>query len=206
MRRAVLVSVLSVVLPASASAGVPTSGQIAWAHSIAVAYWHVEQPPCGPVKDTYPALQDPTVAAYAILAPGSPQDCTVVFNVNSGVDWEGWPDYFCRTYVHEFGHLVLGADYFASSNPSNPGHSPDPNSVMYGGVTDWATTVQTMVDVGCEPIPAQAEPPWVQPTIDPPAPAKSPSNPPRKLRQHRKARVNHKHTKPPILQSHRPGR
>ena len=32
--------------------------------------------------------------------------------------------------AHEWGHEVLGPDYFAASNPSDPGHSPDPDSVM----------------------------------------------------------------------------
>ncbi len=36
----------------------------------------------------------------------------------------------CQTVAHEWGHEVLGSDYFATSNPDDPGHSLDPDSLM----------------------------------------------------------------------------
>ena len=48
----------------------------------------------------------------------------------------------CQTLAHEWGHEVLGPDYFAASNPSDPGHSPDPDSVM--AARPLATTPQCL--------------------------------------------------------------
>ena len=49
----------------------------------------------------------------------------------------------CQTVAHEWGHEVLGPDYFAPSNPSDPGHSPDPDSVM--AARPVATTPQCLM-------------------------------------------------------------
>jgi hypothetical protein len=40
-------------------------------------------------------------------------------------------DAYCETVVHEIGHDMLGPAYFASVNPADPAHSPDPKNVMY---------------------------------------------------------------------------
>lgn len=40
-----------------------------------------------------------------------------------------WPA-FCQVVVHEIGHLILGLDYFKTTNPSDPAHSADQTNVM----------------------------------------------------------------------------
>lgn len=113
----------------------------------AAAYWHAE-PPCpdGLRVATYDGTYPPTAGAVA-GEPGSAVaasgDCTIWLNRAwwwppfDGTDSTGltWAVEYCRTIVHEWGHLVLGYSYFADVNPSDPAHSPDPQSIMYASPT-----------------------------------------------------------------------
>jgi hypothetical protein len=99
----------------------------------AQTYWWSQVPPCGAPQWTVAEVPD-TEAGDA-----NPASCLVRI---SRTDWDaqmsGNPfvaSGLCRTFVHEYGHLVLGPSYFASSNPTDPGHSPDPHSVMFAEVT-----------------------------------------------------------------------
>jgi hypothetical protein len=110
----------------TAQASIPTSAQLAWARSKAVAYWHVAQPPCGRER----VLSLPL--ALATDGQTSPETC--IIELNSHLNLRGFPVELCAIYVHEYGHLVLSPDFFAASDPSDPAHSSDPNNIMYGGV------------------------------------------------------------------------
>jgi hypothetical protein len=48
-----------------------------------------------------------------------------------------WRDFMevCRAMTHEWGHLVLGENYFAATNPAEPWHSPEPDNIMYRTAT-----------------------------------------------------------------------
>jgi hypothetical protein len=48
----------------------------------------------------------------------------------------------CQTVAHEWGHEVLGPTYFAATNPSDSGHSSNPDSVM--AARPRATTPQCL--------------------------------------------------------------
>lgn len=41
------------------------------------------------------------------------------------------PDHLCAVLEHEFGHLYLGPTYYATVNPADPEHSPNPRSIMF---------------------------------------------------------------------------
>ncbi len=121
--KAIVAAVLALLLlPAMASASTPSAAQLAWAQSKAVAYWHVP-PPCGQPRIVLSATTTD-------IANANPATCTITFSTTQ--DWE--PAFLCLVYVHEFGHLVLGVNYFATTNPEDPAHSPDHNSVMFGGI------------------------------------------------------------------------
>jgi hypothetical protein len=127
MKRLVLIlTALALALPGSAVAEGPITAEITWARGVAVAYWHVSQPPCGRETFTLATVIPSTEPAYADLTA-----CGITFS--AALDWRAFPAYMCRNYVHEFGHLVLGTSYFAATNPSDPAHSPDPTNIMYGG-------------------------------------------------------------------------
>jgi hypothetical protein len=129
---------------ASAESLAPTPAELQWSRSVAVAYWHVSQPPCG--RET--VLLEAMPEADTALAHSD--QCSI--GLNAASDWRDFPMILCRIYVHEFGHLVLGATYFAGSNPANPAHSPDPNNVMYGAPT-WQQQEVEAQSVGCLPLP-----------------------------------------------------
>jgi hypothetical protein len=121
--KAVVTAVLALLLlPAMASATTPTTGEIAWASSKAIAYWHV-QPPCGTPQITLsPAMPDGSANA-------NPETCQITFN--TAEPWDSAS--VCVAYIHEVGHLVLGVTYFANVNPADPAHSPDRANIMFGG-------------------------------------------------------------------------
>lgn len=125
--RKLLAPILAVlVLAVPASASVPTPAQLAWARAKAVSYWHAQNPPCGPL----------TVLAVPLPmnTDGQANYETCAIELNSHTNLRGYPWEMCVIYVHEFGHLVLGTEYFAASNPSDPAHSSDPDNIMYGGI------------------------------------------------------------------------
>ena len=105
----------------------PTLQELAWARSIAVAYWNVSQPPCGREMIVQAPLNVPSAGQANFLT------CSITFSTLN--DWRDFPVELCSVYVHEFGHLVLGPTYFAGSNPTDPAHSPDPASIMYANPT-----------------------------------------------------------------------
>lgn len=81
------------------------------------------------------------VGDTGLNAPGAaadPQTCTVIFPSDQLHDDD--PMDLCAEVVHEFGHLALGDEYFAKTNPSDPAHSPNRRSVMYfdGGEEPFA--------------------------------------------------------------------
>lgn len=122
------------------------------AERIAFVYWarHAPaqltddgRPLCGSPRISWRALSPSGDAAAEAMMDGS---CRIVFNtagwvwpaaidrrgfVSSGDTWST----FCAVMVHEIGHLVLGPDYFAATNPDDPAHSADPESVMFADIT-----------------------------------------------------------------------
>jgi hypothetical protein len=138
-----------------------TRAEQATAMRIARDYWRANAPaglardglpPCGTPRiswDRSPAADSYAAEAYV---DGS---CRIVFNsafwywplptrqANTLVGGDTWPS-FCTAMAHEWGHLILGPTYFAAVNPTDPGHSPDPHSLMYAfEVHDLPVCTQT---------------------------------------------------------------
>jgi|SRR5215472_6556304 len=131
--------------PAGAEDLSPTAGELAWARQRAVAYWHAE-PPCG--RESVTVEPAPEVLAGAAFY----LQCRI--NLNGQDDWVHYPEQLCLTYVHEFGHLVLGPTYFANINPSDPAHSPDRDNIMQGApIVDLAQQQRLVEATGCTPTP-----------------------------------------------------
>lgn len=148
-RTALVLAVLaSLALPASSTAAEdlrPTVAELQWSRSVAVAYWHVQQPPCGReiVLTGSPPNEDVGLADWSA--------CSIIFS--EARDWRDYPEKTCEVYVHEFGHLVLGPTYFAAVNPADPAHSPDASNIMYGNGNPRTTRQEDAVmrSVGCLP-------------------------------------------------------
>jgi hypothetical protein len=118
---------LSVPTAAEAESLAPTTAELVYARAAAATYWHVTHPPCGIEQAVFGAVRSSDFNA----AEADMETCTIMFS--DAHDWRDYPEITCSTYVHEFGHLALGLDYFAASNPTDPAHSPDPTNIMYGG-------------------------------------------------------------------------
>lgn len=145
----------SLAIPATAASDTPTSTEFAWAHRVAVAYWHVPAPPCG----TPTLAFEPHLSHYTALATYS--RCTITFYVGPVQDWRDTPAAVCHIYVHEFGHLVLGPTYFASTNPADPAHSADPTNIMYGKADQTLAQYDAASrSVGCVSPPPAKRPHW----------------------------------------------
>ncbi len=140
----IFAAAVAVAFPAVASAEnlAPTSSELEWARSRAGAYWHVQDLPCG--RETV-LTETPLPEGDAGLAiTGS---CTFAFS--PAMDWRDFPGPTCLTYIHEFGHLLLGPTYFAAVNPTEPDHSPDTTNVMYGKTLSPEQAVTLQRSVGC---------------------------------------------------------
>jgi hypothetical protein len=142
MRKVAAVSLVVTlgVLGASAtvSASVPTAAQLSWARSKAVAYWHA-QPPCG--------RERVLLIPLPLTTSGQADPGTCSIEINTHLNLRGYPLELCAIYVHEYGHLILGYNYFAASNPSDPAHSSDPDNIMYGA-GDETPLQQERQDIG----------------------------------------------------------
>lgn len=155
----ILVALVLLALPTTALAAnqyAPTAAQLEWSRSVAVAYWQTPQPPCGRES----VALAPLAATIPAEVWGANPPC--VITLNASYDWRDFPESVCHAYVHEFGHLVLGPDYFAAVNPSDPAHSTDPNSIMYGK-SGGNETAQDLA-VGCLPSPPVVIRSWAQPS------------------------------------------
>jgi hypothetical protein len=113
----------------SSDAHLATAGErLAAFQGAAQRYWWSQTPPCG----------QPQITITALPADrwGDADAATCIIRLNQQTwDWQMQGDptgatALCVTMVHEHGHLILGPDYFAQSNPDDPAHSPDPNNVM----------------------------------------------------------------------------
>lgn len=128
-------------IPATTGTLTPSRAELIWAYSRAVVYWRIRSPPCGNPAISVGAIP-PNSAGYAVWSA-----CSITFS-----DTDDWHDFWqatCVVYVHEFGHLVLGPTYFASTNPSDPSHSANPNNIMYGGRTTWREEARMAKSTGC---------------------------------------------------------
>jgi hypothetical protein len=143
-KRIALVALLPLAFPAVAAADqyAPTAAELAQARSVAVAYWHVQQPPCG--RET--VLLEPLPSG---MGRAGFDQCTITFS--AAADWRDFPAGTCRIYVHEYGHLVLGPTYFFASNPADPAHSADPANIMYGSVPTPQQEDEQERGIGCLP-------------------------------------------------------
>jgi hypothetical protein len=121
--RAHLLALAVLCLPATSAAESlhATPAQLASAEHVASVYWH-GNPACGAPVVTYEPMAD-THAGEAEYG-----SCRIM--LNPAHDWRDFPALLCVVLAHEWGHLVLGPDYFAAVNPSDPAHSPDPRNIM----------------------------------------------------------------------------
>jgi hypothetical protein len=146
MRKIALGAVIGAGMMLTASAGgsqlSPTARQLAWARAKAGTYWHVPQPPCGRERVSLGSVPGKAAMAYW-------SSCSIVFDAQR--DWRDFPTLLCHAYVHEYGHLVLGPNYFATSNPGDPMHSTNPRDIMYGGTPTWQQQAAQDRAVGCAP-------------------------------------------------------
>jgi hypothetical protein len=125
----VAISVLFALLATPAVAQVPLAPnamQIRASQDVAMAYWHTLVP-CGSVAVI--------IGATPVGDDATAQASTCRITLSDAVDWRDFPLALCRVYVHEMGHLILGPDYFATSDPSDPGHSVDPSNIMFHSPT-----------------------------------------------------------------------
>lgn len=101
----------------------PAPADLVWAEGVARTYWHAV-PACGQPAIVFGPTPtgDSGVANYA--------SCSIVISTAYGYAEVGGRTLLCETLVHEYGHLVLGPNYFAAVNPADPAHSPDPHSIM----------------------------------------------------------------------------
>lgn len=135
MRKIGALAVLVVALAAPAQA-LP-AGALVTATRVARTYWH-GNPACGSPGVTEAArLPDPAEIGGAV-----PARCTI--ELLAGMPWRANPGLLCTVIAHEWGHLVLGFNAFASVNPGDPAHSPDPASIMYRAPGAFAPCVRAM--------------------------------------------------------------
>lgn len=95
------------------------------------AYWGTD-PGCGILKvEVIPT-------GYGEQGEAGDATCTIMLSQT----WltftdPTWRDFMevCRAMTHEWGHLVLGENYFAATNPAEPWHSPEPDNIMYRTAT-----------------------------------------------------------------------
>jgi hypothetical protein len=118
--------IVLLAFPATAAAeGEATPAQLHEAEMIAAAYWG--PPPCGWPLVVYHQL-GPEVFGEAVGF-----DCAIAL---ARYDWIDNPETLCMTVAHEWGHLVLGPEYFAAVNPAEPAESPDPSNIMNDHMLD----------------------------------------------------------------------
>lgn len=116
---ALALSALGQATAAAATPFPPEAGAMAKAERVAFAYWH-GNPPCG----------KPNIVFRPQENGGEADPATCTLYLDSQQDWSEFFR-FCVTVTHEWGHLVLGPMYFYSVNPTDPWHSPKPESIMY---------------------------------------------------------------------------
>lgn len=125
MRRvAVVVAILGALsLPARASAQIVPAKWLSLATVAAKGYWHAT--PQGGACATGPRIvQEPltdVVTSTGAVAAGEAAFDSCTITLNSSPYWFGYD--LCIVFVHEWGHLVLGPDFFQASNPADPAHS-----------------------------------------------------------------------------------
>lgn len=120
---------MSLILAGAAQADTPpTQRQLNTAVQIAATYWH-GNPSCGRPDIALGDLPDMTAMAFP--------SCQIIIDTSQR-DWTDTSSLLCVVMVHEWGHLVLGENYFAATNPTDPSHSPDSRNVMYHQTYDPA--------------------------------------------------------------------
>ncbi len=115
--------------PVHAHARLPITRDAAVLRSVLAAaqFWAGWTPKCGQPAIVVTNLNRP-ISGLAEFDP-----CRIdlqAAGVANAVRYPGGFYNLCQTVAHEWGHEVLGPTYFAASNPYDPGHSPDPDSVM----------------------------------------------------------------------------
>jgi hypothetical protein len=142
---------LALIAPSAALADTPPASVQATALSDAVAYWASQGqhlPADCPMPTIGYTQLDPSVGGEAAIGA-----CEIA--INSAITWAqpgGSWDYLCHAMTHEVGHLILGGDYFAATNPSDPAHSADPNSVMFEGPQSYAASVPACSNLQAAPV------------------------------------------------------
>ena len=127
--------------PVHAHARLPITRDAALLQSVLAArqFWAGWTPRCGQPAIVAIKLDRP-ISGLAEFDP-----CRIdlqAVGVSNAARYPGGFYNLCQTVAHEWGHEVLGPTYFAASNPSDPGHSADPDSVM--AARPRATTPQCL--------------------------------------------------------------
>lgn len=124
MRRlaVLLLALVAVALAVAAPASAAPALSAIETRSIqaARAYWHGD-PACG-----YPSL---LISDDQLPANDEGEAWIGQCKIQMTPEY-GTPEAFCIAFAHEWGHLELGATYFAATNPADPAHSADPHSLM----------------------------------------------------------------------------
>jgi hypothetical protein len=102
----------------------PTPAELSWAQTASLRFWKTSVASCGVPKVAMVTLDE------TIMGEADATTCTIW--LNAALNWAASSAYTCTTYMHEFGHLLLGPTYFAAVNPADPAHSPDRTNIMYG--------------------------------------------------------------------------
>ena len=134
-----VVSIVACVGAPSGNAYISHTTPLKLAVQRAEAFWG-GPPPCGQpnVVMTATPSEDEGMAIF--------QECRANINVKQ---WPSPQDIalewgeLCRVVTHEIGHLWLGANYYASVNPTNPAHSPVEQNVMYYNAATWGAYPST---------------------------------------------------------------
>ncbi len=126
-----LLVICCLLICAAPAHAMPSAQQVTSAGEDAHTYWRTGEPRCG--TPTFQRAQQ----TLPEDAAGAAYEDTCLIEYSRNIDWRLYPVEFCQVIVHEWGHLMLGATYFAATNPLDSAHSADPHNIMFpsGGDT-----------------------------------------------------------------------
>lgn len=130
-RKALVASMVASALGSAQADAAITFPELSVAVHGAQSYWHGD-PPCGFPYISFTSLpsNEGGEAFY--------DSCTIFIALPAN-SWTGYD--LCIIMTHEWGHLVLGPNYFAAVNPSDPAHSPSTNSIMNAGPSIYSLNI-----------------------------------------------------------------
>jgi hypothetical protein len=134
MKRAGTIALLLALLavPTAQARIAPPEQRLATYERIADAYWHHAPLNCPLRARIVPAASLPSgTVAEATAGSCDMRVSAPYFPARDRHPYSTNADSACYMVVHEWGHMVLGPNYFATTNPADPAHSADPSNVMY---------------------------------------------------------------------------